>query len=76
MVVMMMMMVVVVILDQFHLCGRPYLRPRRAFSFQHCERIRNGLEQVPVADRDRQLRPLGWRGLRSGHGANGCCCAE
>jgi hypothetical protein len=54
MVVVVMMMVV--ILDQFHPCGRPYLRPRRVFGFQHCERIRNGFEQVPVAGRDRQLR--------------------
>jgi hypothetical protein len=70
-VVMMMMM----ILDEFHLCGRPCLRPRRVFGFQHCERIRNGFEQVPVASRLRQLRLLGWRGLRSGDSPNGCCCA-
>jgi hypothetical protein len=74
-----MMVVVVVVmmvkLDQLHLGGRPYLRPRRVLGFQHCERIRNGLEQVPVAGRDRRLRLLGRRGLRSGHSPNGCCCA-
>jgi hypothetical protein len=74
-VVVMVMMVVVMILDQFHPRGRSYLLPRRAFGFQHCDRIRNGFEQVPVAGRGRQLRLLGWRGLRSGHSPNGCCCA-
>jgi hypothetical protein len=67
-------MMVVVILDQFHLCGWPDPRLRRVFGFQRCERIRNGFEQVPVAGRDRQLRLLGWRGLRSGHSPNGRCC--
>jgi hypothetical protein len=75
MMVMMMMMMMVVILDEFYFCGRPYLRPRRIFGFQHCKRVRNGFEQVTVAGRDRQLRLLGWRGLRSGHSPNGCCCA-
>jgi hypothetical protein len=73
MVVVMVMMMV--ILDQFHLCGRPHLRSRRVFGFQHCERIRNGFEQIPVAGRGRQLRLLRRRGLRSGHSPDGCCCA-
>jgi hypothetical protein len=75
MVVVVVMMVVVVILHQLHLCGWPDLRPRRVSGFQHCERIRNGFEQVPVAGRDRQLRLLGWRGLRSRHSPNGRRCA-
>jgi hypothetical protein len=74
-VVVVMMVMMMVILDEFHLCGRAYLRPRRIFGFQYCKRIRNGFQQVPIAGagRDRQLRLLGWRGLRSGHGPNGCC---
>jgi hypothetical protein len=42
-VVVVMMMVMMVILDEFHVCGRPYLRPHRIFGFQYCKRIRNGL---------------------------------
>jgi hypothetical protein len=75
-VVVVMVMMMVVILDEFHLCGRSSLRPRRVFGFQRCERIRNGFEQVPVAGWDRHLRLLGWRSVGSGHSPNGSRCAE